>query len=91
MSCLSSTAVSARTALMCLNRGPAFQVCVPVPDCSTANAGVLCDLNGDGNIGVGDLLILLDAWGQTGSPADLNGDGVVNVLDLIILLLNFGS
>ena len=38
-----------------------------------------------------DLLLLLNDFGQTGSPADINGDGVVNVLDLIDLLLNFGS
>ena len=49
------------------------------------------DINRDCRVGVADLVILLDAWGQTGSPADINGDGVVNVIDLIILLLNFGS
>ncbi len=49
------------------------------------------DIDGDCHTGVEDLMILIDAFGQSGSPADLNGDGVVNVLDLIILLLNFGS
>ncbi len=49
------------------------------------------DIDGDCHAGVEDLMILIDAFGQSGSPADLNGDGVVNVLDLIILLLNFGS
>lgn len=49
------------------------------------------DMNGDCQTDVADLIILIRAWGQSGSPADLNGDGVVNVLDLIVLLLNFGS
>ena len=49
------------------------------------------DINIDCQVGVADLVILLEHWAQTDSPADLNGDGVVNVLDLIILLLNFGS
>jgi hypothetical protein len=52
------------------------------------------DLNGDGSVGVGDLLILLSDWGPCrGSgpcPADLNGDGVVSFLDLLILLENWG-
>jgi hypothetical protein len=49
------------------------------------------DIDGDCHTGVEDLMILIDAWGQTGSPADLNSDDIVNVLDLIILLLNFSS
>ena len=48
------------------------------------------DIDADCEVGVADLMILLDHFGQTGSPADLNNDGVVNVLDLIILLLNWG-
>ena len=48
------------------------------------------DIDRDCGVGVEDLVILLDAFGQSGqSPADLNDDGAVNVLDLIILLLNF--
>jgi DNA-binding beta-propeller fold protein YncE len=54
------------------------------------------DLNGDGEINVLDLLVLLDAWGECppplggDCPADLNGDGVVDMLDLLILLDNWG-
>ena len=51
----------------------------------------LGDINIDCEVGVADLVILLNDFSQADSPADLNGDGVVNVLDLIILLLNFGS
>ena len=51
----------------------------------------LGDINIDCHVDEDDLLLLLNDFGQTGSPADINGDGVVNVLDLIDLLLNFGS
>lgn len=50
------------------------------------------DLNGDGNVAVGDLLILLSDWGPCpGCASDLNGDGVVNVADMLILLGNWGA
>jgi hypothetical protein len=49
------------------------------------------DLNGDGDVDVLDLLILLDAWGACpGCAADLNGDGDVDVLDLLLLLDAWG-
>ena len=47
------------------------------------------DLDGDCEVGILDLLILLAAWGETGSRADLNNDGVVGILDLLILLANW--
>ncbi len=47
------------------------------------------DLNQDGNVNVTDILLLIDAWGEspveTCSP-DINRDGVVNVSDLLILI-----
>ncbi|MCH8316444.1 MAG: hypothetical protein IIA64_10760 [Planctomycetes bacterium] len=53
------------------------------------------DLDGDGSVGVKDLLILLGAWGPCPAPpapcdADLDCDGTVGVLDLLILLGNWG-
>ena len=49
------------------------------------------DFDGDGQVRVTDLIILLGAWGpNAGHPADLNGDGVVRVPDLIILLGAWG-
>ena len=48
------------------------------------------DLDGDGAVGVKDLLILLGAWGPCGDcadcPADVDGDCVVGVKDLLVLL-----
>ncbi len=55
---------------------------------------VLGDLDGDGTVGVKDLLILLGNWGPCADckdcPADLNGDCTVGVKDLLILLGNWG-
>jgi hypothetical protein len=52
------------------------------------------DLNGDGVVGVADLLILLANWGAcpdcNNCPADLDGDCNVGVADLLILLANWG-
>jgi hypothetical protein len=52
------------------------------------------DLNCDGVVDVGDLLIMFDNWGKCPDPddcpADLNGDGVVDVGDLLILFDNWG-
>ena len=52
---------------------------------------MLGDLDGDGQVRVPDLVILLGAWGPNpGHPADLDGDGEVRVPDLVILLGNWG-
>ncbi|MEE9294012.1 MAG: hypothetical protein V3W34_03480 [Phycisphaerae bacterium] len=52
------------------------------------------DLDGDGIVGVSDLLILLANWGPCDDcndcPADLDGNCVVGVTDLLILLSNWG-
>ncbi len=49
------------------------------------------DLDGNGSVGVMDLLMLLAAWGPCPAPpsqciADLDGDGIVGVTDLLTLL-----
>jgi hypothetical protein len=50
------------------------------------------DLDGDGSVGVSDLLSLLASWGPCkGCPADFDGDGSVGVSDLLALLANWGS
>ncbi len=59
-----------------------------------AAGGVTGDLDGDGVVGVLDLLILLAAWGPCSAPpapcpADLDGDGSVGVGDLLIQLANW--
>ncbi len=52
---------------------------------------IIGDLDGDGQVRVPDLVILLGAWGPNpGHPADLDGDGEVRVPDLVILLGSWG-
>ena len=48
------------------------------------------DVNGDGVVGVNDLLDLLAAWGSNNPNADVNGDGIVGVNDLLDLLAAWG-
>ena len=46
------------------------------------------DLDGDGEVSVTDLLLLLEFWGpvETGHTADLDNNGFVDVTDLLLLL-----
>jgi len=48
------------------------------------------DINGDGYVDVSDLLVVIDQWRLTDSPADLNFDGIVDVSDLLIVVGNWG-
>ncbi len=49
------------------------------------------DLDGDGSVGILDLLALLAAWGtDPGGPPDFDGDGTVGILDLLTLLAAWG-
>ena len=59
-------------------------------------AGVVVgDLDGDGTVGITDLLILLGSWGPCADcdvcPADLDGDCTVGILDLLTLLANWDA
>jgi hypothetical protein len=55
------------------------------------------DLNGDNQISLADLLLLLKAYGSTPNSsnwnpvADLNCDGQVSLTDLLLLLKNYGK
>ncbi len=53
-----------------------------IPDCPW-------DLDGDGNVGSGDLALIIGFWGQTDVPGDFNGDGVGSD-DLAELIGNWG-
>ena len=58
-----------------------------------ADQVTFADLNGDGSVGVKDLLILLGNWGLCGKGcclADLDINGNVDVPDLLVLLGNWG-
>ncbi len=49
------------------------------------------DADGDGVIGVDDMLATIGAWGAcSGCPEDANGDGLVGVDDVLIILSGWG-
>jgi len=52
------------------------------------------DVDGDGSVGINDLLALLASWGPCPDPparcvADQDADGIVGITDLLILLANW--
>jgi len=49
------------------------------------------DFDGNGNVAVADLLVLIAAWGPGTGPEDLNGNGMVNVADLLLLIGAWGT
>jgi hypothetical protein len=49
------------------------------------------DVDGDGEVGIQDFLILLGSWGDNpGHPADFDGDGFVGIADFLSLLGAWG-
>ena len=52
---------------------------------------VVGDVNGDGEVGFADLLLVLARWGKAcgDCPEDLSGNGVVDFDDVLALLTNW--
>lgn len=52
----------------------------------------LCDadLDSNGSVDFGDILVILAAWGNAGGQEDLDGSGVVDFGDLLIVLAEWG-
>jgi hypothetical protein len=57
------------------------------------SASCNADLDGDGNVGVSDLLQVIDAWGICGisCPEDIDSDGFVGVTDLLMMIDGWGD
>jgi len=54
------------------------------------DTGILGDIDGDGDVDVTDLLLVIAAWGTSGADGtDLDGDGIVAVGDILILIANW--
>ena len=56
----------------------------PCPNPCTA------DVDGDGVVGVNDLLALIGGWGSNDSTLDLDGSGSVDVADILLLIAAWG-
>jgi hypothetical protein len=54
--------------------------------------GLVGDLNGDCQVTMADLQLLLESWGPCDGDCigDINGDGIVDLGDLALLLANYG-
>jgi len=59
--------------------------------------GILGDINGDGTVNIGDILICAVAFGSEPGDlkwnpiADLDSNGIINILDLVKIGVNFGK
>lgn len=56
------------------------------PDAFAAVPVAAGDVDGDGGVGVDDVLGLIEVWGPCSCLADLNGDGLAGVEDLLSVL-----
>ena len=65
-------------------------IVVSATECDDA-APCPADANADGIVNVGDLLLIIDNWGQTGGTGDINDDNIVNVSDLLMMTESWGT
>ena len=58
---------------------------------ATASPIIPGDINGDGQVNIVDLGIIIDHYGEEGQnvSGDLNGDGIVNIVDIGIVIDNY--
>jgi probable HAF family extracellular repeat protein len=47
------------------------------------------DINGDCQVNIDDLVLVIYEWGDAGSVADVNGDGVVDIDDLVWVITHW--
>ena len=65
-------------------------IVVSATECDDA-APCPADANADGVVNVGDLLLIIDNWGQAGGTGDINDDNIVNVSDLLMMIESWGT
>ena len=56
---------------------------VAPPDCDG-------DINGDGEVGVDEILAVIAAWDTDDADADVNDDGIVDTNDILLVLSAWG-
>ena len=57
----------------------------------TEDCSWIGDVDGDGDVELDDLLVVLANFGQVTSNGDVTGNGIVNLSDLLTVLADFGS
>ena len=58
----------------------------------TESTGLTGDVNGDGTVNIGDLVLVASNLGKTGqNAADVNGDSIVNIADLVLVAGALGT
>ena len=65
-------------------------IVVSATECDDA-APCPADTNDDGVVNIGDLLLIIDNWGQSGGTGDVNDDNIVNVSDLLMMIASWGN
>jgi len=55
------------------------------------HAPCTADIDGNGIVGVSDILIVIDPWGSSNGSADIDGSGSVGVGDLLTLVDAWGA
>jgi hypothetical protein len=57
------------------------------------DTGCFADIDGDGTVGIGDLLAVIQGWGPCGAdcPGDVTANGSVGIHDLLSVLKHWGS
>jgi hypothetical protein len=55
------------------------------------HAPCTADIDGNGIVGLSDILIVIDPWGSSNGSADIDGSGSVGVGDLLTLVDAWGA
>ncbi len=78
-------------AMVSLLQDPQWHLATVLPDGSyEPTEPCPADVDGTGIVGVGDILFILDRWGQTGD-GDINGSGMVDVGDILAIIGSWGE
>jgi len=90
--CATDGSCSVETAGDCAGAGGTYQGDDMPCDAGTCTAPCPADLDGSGDVGFGDILSIISAWGPCGVPCpeDLSGNGNVDFADILAVIGAFG-
>jgi hypothetical protein len=80
------------SAMVKMLQDPQWGLATVLPDGSyNPSAPCPADLDGNGEVGVSDILAVIDTWGLSDVPADIDDSGSVGVGDLLLLIDAWGD